>query len=161
MQIESIPDSNTNFSLVFLKDTGKYIKNLTPHCKKHGSMNKVSVFEKEGLLPYLNKITVGTLFLENATSRSGNLDFIQKLHGRFNIALGLVNQKKQEIEEIEGILNKVRETKHLLGEDSNLKLFLIPDCGFATFADSPICESEISIQKLRVLKEAAIKFQMK
>lgn len=55
MQIESIPDSNTNFSLVFLKDTGKYIKNLTPHCKKHGAMNKVSIFEKEGLLPYLNK----------------------------------------------------------------------------------------------------------
>lgn len=47
MQIKSIPDSNTNFSLVILKST--------PHCKKHGSMNKVSVFEKEGLLPYLNK----------------------------------------------------------------------------------------------------------
>lgn len=41
MNIEAIKDDNTNFDLV-------YIHNLTPHCKIHGAMNKVSVFETGG-----------------------------------------------------------------------------------------------------------------
>ena len=40
----SIPDSNSNFDLVELKDMGN-LKRLTPYCKLHGAMNKVS---KEG-----------------------------------------------------------------------------------------------------------------
>lgn len=41
MRIVTINDNNTRFDLVVLKDaclTGR----KTPHCKKHGAMNKVS-----------------------------------------------------------------------------------------------------------------------
>ena len=37
MHIEAINDENSDFESVF-------IKNKTPHCKKHGAMNKVQLF---------------------------------------------------------------------------------------------------------------------
>ena len=36
MNIETINDNNTDISLVYIKDFN------TPHCKKHGAMNRVS-----------------------------------------------------------------------------------------------------------------------
>lgn len=44
MKISSILDNNTDFELVVLKTDGAGIV-PTPHCKKHGAMNKVSVFK--------------------------------------------------------------------------------------------------------------------
>lgn len=47
MDIKTIDDNNTDFSLVELADDGKCgVK--TPHCKKHRAMNKVSQFEDGG-----------------------------------------------------------------------------------------------------------------
>lgn len=48
MNIVNIDDKNTNFDLVELKsDRPGTVE--TPHCKIHGAMNKVSVFEDGGL----------------------------------------------------------------------------------------------------------------
>lgn len=44
MSIKTIDDNNTNFDLVELRDDG-IIGRLTPHCKNHGAMNKVSKFK--------------------------------------------------------------------------------------------------------------------
>ncbi|KFZ25996.1 MAG: hypothetical protein KQ78_01970 [Candidatus Izimaplasma bacterium HR2] len=41
MKIKTIDDNNTRFDLVELADDGN-IGRLTPHCKKHRAMNKVS-----------------------------------------------------------------------------------------------------------------------
>jgi len=41
MKIKSIEDGNSRFDLVELRDDGK-IDRLTPHCKIHGAMLKVS-----------------------------------------------------------------------------------------------------------------------
>ena len=41
MEIKPIPDGNSNFELVELRDDGN-IGRLTPHCKIHGAMLKVS-----------------------------------------------------------------------------------------------------------------------
>lgn len=47
MTIITIPDDNTNFEDVILKsDWPGTIE--TPHCKKHGAMNKVSLFDDGG-----------------------------------------------------------------------------------------------------------------
>lgn len=43
MTIRTINDNNTDFDLVELRDDGN-IGRKTPHCKKHGAMNKVSEF---------------------------------------------------------------------------------------------------------------------
>lgn len=41
MEIKPIDDGNSNFELVELRDDGN-IDRLTPHCKVHGAMLKVS-----------------------------------------------------------------------------------------------------------------------
>ena len=43
MEIKSIEDGNSNFELVELRDDGN-IGKLTPYCKRHGAMLKVSEF---------------------------------------------------------------------------------------------------------------------
>lgn len=45
MKIKPIDDNNSNFELVILKSTNQKIQ-LTPYCKIHGAMNKVSVFKE-------------------------------------------------------------------------------------------------------------------
>jgi len=42
-----IPDNNSNFENVVYKTTVKGV-NPTPHCEKHGAMNKVSCFKMGG-----------------------------------------------------------------------------------------------------------------
>jgi len=46
MILVSINDNNTDFDKVVLKSTNSC--QPTPHCKQHGAMNKVSVFENGG-----------------------------------------------------------------------------------------------------------------
>jgi len=41
--MKPIPDNNSNIELVELRDDGG-IGRLTPHCKKHGAMLKISPF---------------------------------------------------------------------------------------------------------------------
>lgn len=48
MKINTIEDNNTNFELVELCDKGG-VGYLTPHCKVHGAMNKVSVYDGGGM----------------------------------------------------------------------------------------------------------------
>ena len=42
--MKPIPDNNSNIELVELRDDGG-IGRLTPHCKKHGAMLKISPLE--------------------------------------------------------------------------------------------------------------------
>lgn len=47
MTIKPIEDKNTSFNKVFIHTTRTDV-NPTPHCRQHGAMNKVSVFEGGG-----------------------------------------------------------------------------------------------------------------
>lgn len=110
----------------------------------------------DALLPYFEKIQVGTLLLEHATSRAGDFSFLQKLPKRFNLGLGMVDQKSGSIESVAVIVKKLHNILDILGDSYKTgakKLFLVPDCGFATFADSPICSGEVASEKLKVLAE--------
>lgn len=108
------------------------------------------------LLPYFELVQVGTLLLEHATSRAGDYSFLEKLPKRFNLGLGVVDQKNEQIESVEEILIKVSKVLDILGDTYKSgikKLFLVPDCGFATFADSPICSGELAKEKLIILSK--------
>ena len=61
------------------------------------------------------------------------------------LGLGIVNLCTPEIETVERVISRVRETLDFLPPEA---IFLNPDCGFSTFARRPMNETEIAPQKL-------------
>ncbi len=104
------------------------------------------------LVGLLSQIEVGTLMLECCTSRAGELSILAKLPDNVRIGVGVVNQKSSKIESEDEILAKANAAIKLFGVD---RVLLNPDCGFATFADSPISSSQVAEAKLRCLAKAA------
>ncbi len=104
------------------------------------------------LLGLLARLPVGALLLEACTHRAGDLALLQSLPAEFRIGVGVVNQKSPVVEDLPTVVARVELAIELFGVD---RVWLHPDCGFATFADSPIAASEIATRKLAVIAEAA------
>src|SRR5437870_6483788 len=104
------------------------------------------------MIGLLGSVDVGTLFLELATPRAGGLEILAELPDDRRIGIGVVNQKRREIETVEEVVARGRRAIDLLGE---ARVLLTPDCGFATFADNPVASAQIAEAKLRVIVEAA------
>ena len=104
------------------------------------------------LVPFLADAPVGTLFLELATPRAGELEVLADLPRALRVGVGVVNQKHERVESAEEIAARARRAVALFGAD---RVLLTPDCGFATFADNPILPAGIAEAKLRALVEGA------
>ncbi|MFO0889368.1 MAG: hypothetical protein U0790_09545 [Isosphaeraceae bacterium] len=68
------------------------------------------------------------------------------------IGVGVVDQKSDRVETPDEIIARARPAIDLFGPG---RVLLNPDCGFATFADSPISGFEIAQAKLRSLVQAS------
>ncbi len=104
------------------------------------------------LLPLLADLPVGTLFLELATPRAGEIDVLRDLPRECRIGVGIVNQKHETIEPEEAIVARARRAIALFGAE---RVLLTPDCGFATFADNPVASARVAEAKLRAVAAAA------
>lgn len=104
------------------------------------------------LLPLLQAVPVGTLFLEYATERAGALDLLAEIPADKRVGVGLVNPRIDAIESTDDIETRARRALEILGPSRTL---LNPDCGFATFADNPVASTEIAERKLAALVETA------
>jgi 5-methyltetrahydropteroyltriglutamate--homocysteine methyltransferase len=104
------------------------------------------------LLPLLQSLPVGTFFVEMATPRAGDLEALRDLPGDAKLGLGVVNQKRDQVESIEEILTKAEAAISLFGPE---RVLLNPDCGFATFADNPLASAEVAERKLAAIVAAA------
>ncbi|MFO0852163.1 MAG: cobalamin-independent methionine synthase II family protein [Gemmataceae bacterium] len=104
------------------------------------------------LVPLLATLPVGTLFLEMATPRAGELDALTDLPPAVRVGLGVVNQKLDRVETPDEIVARAEAAVKLFGPD---RLWLNPDCGFATFADNPLASAVVADQKLAAIVEAA------
>jgi 5-methyltetrahydropteroyltriglutamate--homocysteine methyltransferase len=103
------------------------------------------------LVPLFQTLPVGTFFLEMATPRAGELERLAELkHAR--IGVGVVNQKLDRVEAVGEIEAKADAAVRLFGPD---RVGLNPDCGFATFADSPLASAEVAEAKLAAVVAAA------
>src|SRR5262249_52064632 len=105
----------------------------------------------EPLLPFFAGLRVGTLMLEHCTPRAGELEALKALPERFRVGIGVVNQKQERIEPQEEVEARVRAAIDLLGRE---RVWLTPDCGFATFADNPLASARIAERKLRAIADA-------
>ena len=104
------------------------------------------------LVPFLADAPVGTLFLELATPRAGEIEVLAALPRRLRIGVGVVNQKHERVESPEEIAARARRAIDLFGAE---RVLLTPDCGFATFADNPIATAATAEAKLRSMVAAA------
>jgi 5-methyltetrahydropteroyltriglutamate--homocysteine methyltransferase len=104
------------------------------------------------LVGLFRMLPVGTFFLEMATPRAGDLEALRDLPAGARIGLGVVNQKLDRVESLEEITSRVEAAVRLLGAD---RVFLNPDCGFATFADNPLASADVAEQKLAMIVAAA------
>jgi 5-methyltetrahydropteroyltriglutamate--homocysteine methyltransferase len=98
------------------------------------------------LIPTLRQIRVGTYFLEMCTPRAGEMDVLRDLPGEARIGIGVVNQKRPELESEVEIAERIKRAINLFGKD---RVLLTPDCGFATFADNPVASAATAEAKLR------------
>ena len=74
------------------------------------------------------------------------------LPGHMRIGVGVVDQKSDRVETPEEIVARAERAIALFGPD---RVLLNPDCGFATFADSPISSFEVARAKLASLVQAS------
>jgi 5-methyltetrahydropteroyltriglutamate--homocysteine methyltransferase len=104
------------------------------------------------LLGLLSRAPVGTLFLELATPRAGELEVLAELPADKRIGVGVVNQKSPRVETADEVFARAERAVKLFGKE---RVLLNPDCGFATFADNPIASAEVATGKLKAIAEAA------
>src|SRR6267378_4139588 len=104
------------------------------------------------LLGVFQQLTVGTLMLETSTPRAGDLAVLKDLPATVRLGVGVVNQKREDVEPVADIVARARRAIDLVGAD---RVLLTPDCGFATFADNPVASARVAEAKLHAIVEAA------
>ncbi len=106
------------------------------------------------LVKYLNEIKVDQLVLEFATARAGNLSVLEGLSsGGKELGLGVVNPRTDMVESPAGIEARVKEATRYFNPS---RIYLNPDCGFATFAETPLNSAEIAYRKLSAMATASM-----
>jgi hypothetical protein len=113
-------------------------------CRGNWSRNESTLLSGSyhPLSPWLARVPVDQLVLEYATERAGGLlDFRGK-----ELGLGVVNPRTDRVETSAEIAARVREALTMYSPE---RLFLNPDCGFATFANRAVGEQDVATRKLR------------
>jgi 5-methyltetrahydropteroyltriglutamate--homocysteine methyltransferase len=110
------------------------------------------------LLPVLKSAPVGTLFLELCTPRAGEMDVLRELPSEIRIGVGVSNPKTDAAEPEERILAAAEHAVAAFGPD---RVFLNPDCGFATFADNPVASAAVAEAKLQAMSRVAHRLREK
>ena len=103
------------------------------------------------LLDVLERVDVGTLFLELATPRAGDAAVLSGIPDDRRVGVGVVNPKTSAVEPAEDVRERIARAIDLFGRD---RVLLTPDCGFATFADNPVASSSVAEAKLMAIVEA-------
>ncbi|MDI4644622.1 cobalamin-independent methionine synthase II family protein [Cohnella hashimotonis] len=107
------------------------------------------------LLELFAKVNPDLLTLEFSTPRAGELSSLladPRIAAHTSLGLGTINPRTDDVETIDSILSKAQEAATYLPVD---RIWLNPDCGFATFSNSPVNVLETIAGKIRSLTEAA------
>ena len=108
------------------------------------------------LLPLFEQTLPNILTLEFSTPRAGEISSLFSstlIRDNCILGLGVMNPRTDDIEPLEDILNRVEEVMQYIPKE---RIWLNPDCGFATFANRPVSTMEIIDKKLARLNEAKI-----
>ena len=109
------------------------------------------------LIKLFENIDTDALMLEFSTKRAGELSSLfesKKIREEIILGLGVINPRTDVIEKHEDMIERAEEA---LQYTSKERLFLNPDCGFATFSNRPVSTLDVIDKKLTEL-ETAVKY---
>ncbi len=123
-------------------------------CRGNWSKREESLLKGDykPLIPYFQEMKVKQFVLEFATQRAGELSVFKDVSGIDELGLGVINPRVDSVESQEEIIKKAEEAVRYFDPE---RIFLNPDCGFGTFAESPVNTPKIAYQKLKAMVEAA------
>ena len=98
------------------------------------------------------KENVDALYLEYDDERSGGFEPLAKVSDDKKVVLGLITTKSPELENKEEIIAKIREAEKYIPLE---RLFLSPQCGFASCEIGNKLTEEEQWNKLKLVKEIA------
>jgi len=107
------------------------------------------------LAPWLARLDVDQLVLEFATPRAGDLGALlgdPAIAAGRELGLGVVNPRTPEVETEATIVARARAATAFLPAE---RIWLNPDCGFATFASRPMNAPAVARAKLAAMVAAA------
>lgn len=107
------------------------------------------------LSKFFVKVGAKMLNLEFSTPRAGDVGLLFKnndLAEEITLGLGVINPRSDEVESVEEIVERVEKALEFLPPE---RIWLNPDCGFATFAQRPLNPYPVIQQKLTNMAEAA------
>lgn len=106
------------------------------------------------LIKLFENIDTDALMLEFSTKRAGELSSLfesKKIREEIILGLGVINPRTDVIEKHEDMIERAEEALKFTSKE---RLFLNPDCGFATFSNRPVNTLEIIDKKLSELHTA-------
>lgn len=104
------------------------------------------------LLPALERMKIDQFVLEYATPRAGDIDVVGRSLSRYELGLGVVNPRTDEVEPVDFIVAKAKKALEYYKPE---QLFLNTDCGFGCFAGRSVNVEEIAYRKLCSIVEAS------
>ena len=106
------------------------------------------------LLPLFEETLPNILTLEFSTPRAGEISSLfssDLIRENCILGLGVMNPRTDEIESLEEIISRVKEVMKFIPKE---RIWLNPDCGFATFSNRPVSTMNVIDKKLARLNEA-------
>lgn len=154
------PKQELEFAIELMKQTVAGLENVRVGlhiCRGNWSQNESILLKGpyQPLVPTLEQMPVRQMVLEFATPRAGELSSLlasHKLATERELGLGVVNPRTEAVEQVESIVARVGEALAYLPPE---RIFLNPDCGFATFSSRPVNSNEIARRKLKNMAQAA------
>lgn len=98
------------------------------------------------------KENVDAYFLEFDTERAGGFEPLRFLTGEKKVVLGLITSKQPQLEDKEYIKQRIKEATRYVPLD---RLYLSPQCGFASTEEGNILTEEEQWQKVALVQEIA------
>ena len=155
------PSEELKFATNLIKSVMDYIKEKDVLSSLHvcrGNWSKDESILLSGpytpLVPLFEETSPDILALEFSTPRAGELDSLlssEKIKENSILALGVINPRTDIIESSQSIIEKAEEALKFIPKE---RIWLNPDCGFATFSNRPVSTFEIIEKKLEQLQIA-------
>ncbi|MQS43940.1 methylcobamide--CoM methyltransferase [Lactobacillus salsicarnum] len=104
---------------------------------------------------FFDSIDVDMLTLEFSTPRAGDIDSLfenNDLKDKIILGLGVVNPRSDEVEDPDTIVKSAEKALEFLPPE---RVWLNPDCGFATFSSRTLNSYDVISQKMDAMHTAA------